>query len=70
MGVPLPRQPRAGHTRIFFVRFTTSRGATVAAGTATDDCTTYTAPPGWQIAGFHGRSGDEVDKLGVLYTRR
>jgi hypothetical protein len=31
---------------------------------------TRTAPSGWQIAGFHGRTGDEVDKIGFIYTQR
>ncbi|RRR98547.1 jacalin-like lectin [Glycomyces terrestris] len=66
----LCRGQRDGHTRIFFARFTTSIGRTLAGGTATGDCTTYTAPAGWQIAGFHGRAGAEVDKIGVVYTRR
>ena len=25
---------------------------------------------GWQVAGFQGRSGDEVDKLVLIYTAR
>jgi len=59
-----------GHTRIFSARITTNRGGTLAGGTTTADCTTATAPDGWQIAGFHGRAGDEVDQLGFIYTRR
>jgi endonuclease/exonuclease/phosphatase family metal-dependent hydrolase len=59
-----------GHTRIFYARFTTSAGRTLATGTTTSSCTTYTAPSGWQIAGFHGRAGAELDKVGVIYTRR
>ncbi|KUN78004.1 jacalin-like lectin [Streptomyces griseoruber] len=59
-----------GHTRIFYARFTTNLGRTLAGGTTTSDCVTRTAPSGWQIAGFHGRSGDEVDKVGFLYTQR
>jgi hypothetical protein len=31
---------------------------------------TRTAPSGSQIAGFHGRAGDELDKLGFIYTKR
>lgn len=58
------------HTRIAYARFTTSTGRTLAGGASTGDCTTYTAPSGWQIAGFHGRAGDELDKVGVIYTRR
>ncbi|WP_436529671.1 jacalin-like lectin [Actinoplanes sp. HUAS TT8] len=57
-------------TRIFYTKFTTNLGNTLAGGTTTSDCVTRTAPAGWQIAGFHGRSGDEVDKLGFIYTKR
>ncbi|WP_416985392.1 jacalin-like lectin [Streptomyces sp. T028] len=59
-----------GHTRIFYAKFTTNLGRTLAGGTTTSDCVTRTAPSGWQIAGFHGRSGDEVDKVGFIYTQR
>lgn len=59
-----------GHTRIFYAKFTTNLGRTLAGGTTTSDCVTRTAPSGWQIAGFHGRSGDEVDKIGFIYTAR
>ncbi|MBW8795098.1 MAG: endonuclease [Streptomyces sp.] len=57
-------------TRIFYAKFTTNLGRTLAGGTTTSDCVTRTAPSGWQIAGFHGRSGDEVDKVGFIYTKR
>ncbi|GAA2855833.1 hypothetical protein Acy02nite_08660 [Actinoplanes cyaneus] len=57
-------------TRIFYAKFTTNLGNTLAGGTTTSDCVTRTAPTGWQIAGFHGRAGDEVDKLGFIYTER
>jgi hypothetical protein len=59
-----------GHTRIFSAKFTTNLGRTLAGGTTTSDCVTRTAPAGRQIAGFHGRAGDEVDKIGVVYTLR
>ena len=59
-----------GDTRIFSARFTTNLGHTLAGGSDTSDCVTRTAPDGWQIAGFHGRSGDEVDKVGFIYTQR
>ncbi|OXM62121.1 jacalin-like lectin [Amycolatopsis vastitatis] len=57
-------------TRIFSARFTTNLGRVLAGGSATSDCVTRTAPAGWQIAGFHGRSGDELDKAGFVYTQR
>ena len=60
----------SGHTRIFYAKFTTSLGRTLAGGSTTSDCVTRTAPTGWQIAGFHGRTGDEVDKIGFIYTKR
>jgi len=61
---------RSGETRVFYVRFATNTGRTLSGGRTTSSCTTYTAPSGYQISGFHGRSGDEVDKLGVVYTPR
>ncbi|MGY1503334.1 jacalin-like lectin [Streptomyces sp. QTS52] len=59
-----------GHTRIFYAKFATNLGRTLAGGSTTSDCVTRTAPSGWQLAGFHGRSGDEIDKLGFIYTKR
>jgi endonuclease/exonuclease/phosphatase family metal-dependent hydrolase len=53
--------------RIFYARFTTSSGRTLAGGTQTAAAVTYTAPAGWYIAGFFGRSETEVDKLGVIF---
>jgi hypothetical protein len=47
-------------TRAFYAKFTTNLGNTLAGGTTASDCVTRTAPSGRQIAGFHGRSGDEV----------
>ncbi|GAA0580035.1 jacalin-like lectin [Paractinoplanes ferrugineus] len=57
-------------TRIFYAEFTTTAGRTLSGGTTTADCVTRTAPGGWQVAGFHGRAGDEVDKIGFIYTKR
>lgn len=60
----------SGHTRIFYAKFTTNLGRTLAGGTTTSDCVTRTAPSGRQIAGFHGRAAEEIDKIGFLYTQR
>ncbi|MGW2418577.1 jacalin-like lectin [Streptomyces sp. NPDC001709] len=65
--VQLTEGQKDGHTRIFSAAFTTDRGRTLSAGTVTTDTATFTAPSGWQIVGFTGRAGDEIDKLGVLY---
>jgi endonuclease/exonuclease/phosphatase family metal-dependent hydrolase len=66
--VTLNAGQKDGRTRIFYIRFVTSTGRTLTGGTATSDTVTYTAPAGWQISGFHGRSGTEVDQLGVIFT--
>lgn len=66
--VRLTQGQRDGRTRIFSAAFTTDKGRSLSAGTATSDAKTFTAPSGWQIAGFTGRAGDEIDKLGVLYA--
>ncbi|NUT46356.1 MAG: endonuclease, partial [Saccharothrix sp.] len=65
----LTQGQRDGRTRIFSARLTTSQGRTVQAGAPTADAVTVTAPAGWRIAGFTGRSGDEIDKLGVIFVR-
>ncbi|WP_428240726.1 jacalin-like lectin [Gynuella sp.] len=58
----------SNHSRIFYASLTSNQNRTLSAGSHTDDCTTFTAPEGWNIVGFHGRSGDEIDKLGVIYA--
>lgn len=66
--VKLTQGQKNGRTRIFSAAFTTDKGRTLASGTTTTDTATFTAPSGWQIVGFTGRSGDEIDKLGVMYA--
>lgn len=67
VAITLTRGKYNGRTRLFSAAVTTSRGRTLSTGTPTADKVTYTAPTGWQITGFTGRSGDGVDKLGVIY---
>ncbi|KXH27878.1 endonuclease/Exonuclease/phosphatase [Colletotrichum simmondsii] len=59
---------KSNETRNFYIQATTSTGRTVAAGTATSDCATHTAPSGWQIVGYLGRDGDEIDRLAFVYA--
>ncbi|MFC0623102.1 jacalin-like lectin [Kribbella deserti] len=68
VSITLTRAQYNGRTRIFSAALTTSAGRTLSTGTPTADKVTFTAPVGWQIKGFTGRSGDGVDKLGVIYT--
>lgn len=56
------------HTRLFYLNATTSTGRTVAAGTTTDNCTTWVAPDGWGLVGFVGQDGDEVDQLAAVWA--
>ncbi|KAF1834521.1 mannose-binding lectin [Decorospora gaudefroyi] len=60
---------RNGKARIFYALFTTSTGKTVSMGTKTSDCVTRSAGTGRSIVGFLGRSGDEVDQLGFVYSK-
>ncbi|KAL3422222.1 endonuclease/Exonuclease/phosphatase [Phlyctema vagabunda] len=57
-------------TRIFYIQATTSAGKTLSTGVATSDCVTYTAPANWQIVGYLGQDGDEIDQLAFLYAPR
>ncbi|MEV6592089.1 jacalin-like lectin [Streptomyces acidicola] len=66
--VKLTQGQKDGRTRIFSAAFTTDKGRSLSSGTVTSDAKTFTAPSGWQIVGFTGRGGDEIDKLGVLYA--
>ncbi|MGD9171336.1 MAG: jacalin-like lectin [Candidatus Thiodiazotropha sp.] len=58
-----------GSTRVFYASFKTSLDRTLSGGATTDNCAQIEAPEGWQIKGFHGRAEDEVDNVGVIYTR-
>lgn len=59
-----------GKPRNFYIRAATSSGRLLAAGTATADCATFSAPDGWQIVGFVGQDGDEMDQLAFVYAPR
>lgn len=56
-----------GTVRIFYIQFTTNLGNTISGGTQNSATVTYTAPNGFQVAGFHGKAGTELDKLGLIY---
>ncbi|OWZ24263.1 Endonuclease [Phytophthora megakarya] len=60
---------RKGRTRIFHLSFTTNTGKSVSGGSTTDEKMTMTAPEGFQLGGFHGRDGDEIDLLGPIWTK-
>lgn len=55
-------------TRNFYIQATTSTGRTLSSGKSTSDCATFTAPTGWQIVGYVGQDGDEMDQFAVVYA--
>ncbi|KAH7108034.1 Endonuclease/exonuclease/phosphatase [Auriculariales sp. MPI-PUGE-AT-0066] len=56
-------------TRVFYLLATTKAGKTVQAGSTTSDCVTRSAPTtSWGLVGFWGRSGDEMDRLGPVWS--
>lgn len=55
-------------TRNFYIQATTNTGRTLSAGTETSDCATFSAPNGWQIVGYLGQDGDEIDQLAFVYA--
>jgi hypothetical protein len=59
---------KSGETRNFYILATTSLGRILASGTSTSDCVTFSAPSGWQIVGFMGQDGDEMDQLAFIYA--
>ncbi|KAJ1555158.1 hypothetical protein HK096_008060 [Nowakowskiella sp. JEL0078] len=61
-------QGKTSTTRVFYAKLVTNTGRSISVGTSTSDSATYTAPSGMRIVGFWGRSGDEVDKVGVIYA--
>ncbi|KAJ4385837.1 hypothetical protein N0V85_008060 [Neurospora sp. IMI 360204] len=65
----LCRGEKSGKIRNFYIKATTSKGRTLEAGTRTSECKVFGAEEGWQVVGFLGESGDEVDLLGFIYGK-
>ncbi|KAJ3335984.1 hypothetical protein HDU93_003911 [Gonapodya sp. JEL0774] len=63
----LCRDEYQGSQRNYYIKATTSTGRTLSAGTSGSDCETFTAPSGYQIVGFFGQDGDNMDQLGFIY---
>jgi hypothetical protein len=49
--------------------YTNMRISTIYGGSGGDADYYYEAPPGWQIVGFYGRSGDYVDAIGGVLAK-
>ncbi|ETI44963.1 hypothetical protein F443_10407 [Phytophthora nicotianae P1569] len=57
-----------GRTRVKYIKFTTNKGNFIEGGTRTDKNGTDTAKEGYQLGGFVGRSGDELDLVSAIWT--
>ena len=58
-------RPRWRSRRLSSIEIVTNLG-NVLRGGRVKGVTTFSAGPGRQIVGFHGRSGKEIDRLGVI----
>lgn len=56
-------------TRVFYMQVRTSAGRSLSAGKTTTECVEWSAEDGWGIVGFLGRSGDEVDRVALVYAK-
>ncbi|KAF4139631.1 Jacalin-like lectin domain [Phytophthora infestans] len=57
-----------GRTRVKYIKFTTNLGNFIEGGTQTDKTGSDTAEDGYQLGGFAGRSGDELDLVSAIWT--
>lgn len=55
-----------GDDRIFYGEFKTNIGRVISGGTKTGESFTFSAPSGYYIAGFFGRSGTNIDQIGMI----
>ena len=60
---------KGGHTRVFYLRYTTNLNQSVAVGRKSGRRHLIDIPDGWQVVGFFGRSGTEMDLLGHILSR-
>lgn len=57
-----------GRKGISFIKLTTNMNNSISGGTPTNDIGTETAKPGYQIGGFSGKSGDEIDSVAAVWA--
>ncbi|OWY91771.1 hypothetical protein PHMEG_00039511, partial [Phytophthora megakarya] len=59
---------KGDHTRIKFLKLTTNLGNSFEGGNPTKDIGKDSAPEGYQLGGFIGTSGKELDSMGAIWT--
>ncbi|KAF4031238.1 Jacalin-like lectin domain [Phytophthora infestans] len=57
-----------GRSRVKYIKFTTNLGNFIEGGTRTSNIGSDTAREGFQLGGFVGRSGDELDMVSAMWT--
>ncbi|ETL49316.1 hypothetical protein F441_01247 [Phytophthora nicotianae CJ01A1] len=60
---------KGDHTRIKYIKFTTNKNNTMDAGNPTKDIGKDTAPEGYQLGGFAGTCGKELDSVVAIWTK-
>lgn len=56
-----------GQNRIFYAEFRTNKNRVLSGGTKSGEALTLNAPANHYAAGFFGRSGANMDKVGLIY---
>ncbi|OWY92629.1 hypothetical protein PHMEG_00038293, partial [Phytophthora megakarya] len=59
---------KGDHTRIKYISFTTNHNNTLNGGNPTKDIGKEGAPKGYQLGGFIGTSGKELDSVSAIWT--
>ncbi|KAG2987449.1 hypothetical protein JG687_00013525 [Phytophthora cactorum] len=57
-----------GKTRVMYVEFTTDAGNTISGGKPVKNIGKDSAPEGYQLGGFVGICGKEIDSVGAIWT--
>uniref|UniRef100_H3H2I5 Jacalin-type lectin domain-containing protein n=1 Tax=Phytophthora ramorum TaxID=164328 RepID=H3H2I5_PHYRM len=68
MGIEAHWGEKGDHTRIKYLRFTTNLGNFIEGGNPTKNIAKNTAPEGYQLGGFFGTCGKELDSVGIVWT--
>ena len=68
--VEIYTQKKSGSARVFYLNFITNYGRSFEGGKPEGQYHRFDVPDGWQIVGFHGRSGKELDQVGFILRRR
>ncbi|OWZ06049.1 hypothetical protein PHMEG_00021750 [Phytophthora megakarya] len=60
---------KGDHTRVKYIQFATNQGNTISGGNPTKNIGRDNAPEGYQLGGFYGTAGRELDSVGAVWTK-